>query len=44
VPVPYAAVSLIERVLDMLPYRLRKPIADFGLMRALLGLRVAAIK
>ena len=44
VPVPYAVLALVEAVLEKLPYRLRKLLADTGPARALLGLRVAATK
>ena len=42
--VPYWMVALFERVLEALPHAARKPLADNGPARALLGLRVAAIK
>jgi SAM-dependent methyltransferase len=42
--VSYWFVSLVEATLQALSYRLRKPIADWAPMRALLGLRVAAMK
>lgn len=41
---PAWLISGIERALDALPYGLRKPLADTAPMRALLGLRVAAVK
>jgi SAM-dependent methyltransferase len=41
---PYAVLALAEAVLEMLPYRARKLLADTGPLRALLGLRVAARK
>jgi SAM-dependent methyltransferase len=42
--VPYALVRMLECFLQVLPCRLRRPLADNPLARALLGLRVAAIK
>lgn len=42
--VPYALVRMLESFLEALPYRLRRPLADNPPARALLGLRVAAIK
>lgn len=42
--VPFALVCAFESFLQLLPYRLRKPLADNPPARALLGLRVAAIK
>jgi SAM-dependent methyltransferase len=44
IPVPYAVLALVEAVLEKLPYRLTKLLADTGPLRALLGLRVAATK
>ncbi len=44
VRVPFAAVAAIEALLERLPGRLRKLLADNKPMRALLGLRVAAVK
>jgi SAM-dependent methyltransferase len=44
VPCPYGLLALVERVLEFLPYRLRKPLADTPPARALLGVRVAAFK
>lgn len=41
---PIALVELLERTLDTMPAKLRRRIADNKLMRALLGVRVAAIK
>jgi len=41
---PYPLVAAAERVLDALPYKLRKWLADNGPARAFLGLRVAAFK
>lgn len=41
---PYWIVALAERLLDTLPYRMRKRLADNGPARAFLGLRVAAFK
>jgi SAM-dependent methyltransferase len=41
---PVWALEAIEHVLDTMPVRLRRRIADHKLMRALLGVRVAAIK
>ncbi len=41
---PYPLIAAVERVLDALPYRLRKRLADNGPARAFLGLRVAAFK
>ena len=43
-PVPYAAVAAFESLLESLPRRLRKRLARSAPARALLGLRVAAIK
>jgi hypothetical protein len=42
--VPYALVRMLECFLQAMPYRLRRPLADNPPARALLGLRVAAIK
>lgn len=42
--VPYWLVAAAETLLARLPYRVRKRIADTPPMRALLGLRVAAVK
>ena len=44
VRVPYAVLALAESVLEALPARLRKAIAGSAPARALLGLRVAAVK
>ena len=44
IPCPYLLVALAECVLEMLPYKLRKRLADNGPARAFLGLRVAAFK
>lgn len=44
IPCPYPLVALVERVLDGLPYKLRKRLADNGPARAFLGVRVAAFK
>ena len=41
---PYWVIAVLESALGALPYALRNRIADTKLMRALLGLRVAAIK
>jgi SAM-dependent methyltransferase len=41
---PYAAVAAFESMLERLPYRLRKRVADNPPARALLGLRIAALK
>lgn len=41
---PVWLISGIERALDALPYALRKPLADTAPMRALLGVRIVAIK
>lgn len=41
---PYPLIAAVERVLDALPYKLRKRLADNGPARAFLGLRVAAFK
>lgn len=41
---PVLVIEALERALDALPARLRRGIADNKLMRALLGVRVAAIK
>jgi SAM-dependent methyltransferase len=41
---PYAAVALFEALLERLPQRLRKRLADNPPARALLGLRIAAMK
>jgi hypothetical protein len=34
----------VERVLERLPYHLRKPLADNAPARAFLGVRIAAFK
>ncbi len=44
VRVPYALVALAEALLEPLPRRLRKMLGTLAPMRALLGLRVAAVK
>jgi SAM-dependent methyltransferase len=44
IPMPFFIISAVESVLDRLPYGLRKKLADNPPMRALLGLRVAALK
>jgi SAM-dependent methyltransferase len=44
IPLPYALIACVERVLEALPYRLRKLFADTPPARALLGLRAAAVK
>ena len=44
VRVPYVLIALAERTLEALPDRLRKTLARFAPARALLGLRVAAVK
>jgi SAM-dependent methyltransferase len=44
IPMPFFAVAAVESVLDRLPFGLRKKLADNAPMRALLGLRVAALK
>jgi SAM-dependent methyltransferase len=41
---PVIAIEAIEKLLDSMPAKLRRRIADNKLMRALLGVRVAAIK
>lgn len=41
---PYGAIAVLESALGALPYSLRKPLAGTAPMRALLELRVAAIK
>ncbi len=41
---PYASLAVLESTLEALPYRVRKRIADNPPMRALLGLRVTAVK
>jgi len=41
---PVAIITGLERLLDAMPVKLRRRIADNKLMRALLGVRVAAIK
>jgi len=41
---PVAVITTVERILDAMPVKLRRRIADNKLMRALLGVRVAAIK
>ncbi len=41
---PASAVGALERLLEAFPSRMRRRIADNRLMRALLGVRVAAIK
>jgi SAM-dependent methyltransferase len=41
---PYALLALVERALELLPYKLRKRLADNAPARAFLGLRVAAFK
>lgn len=41
---PFALIALVEAALERLPIRLRRRVADIAPMRALLGLRVAAIK
>jgi len=41
---PYAGLAALEATLEALPHRVRKPIADNAPMRALLGLRVTAVK
>ena len=41
---PIAAITLVEAVLERLPVRLRRPIASTAPMRALLGVRVAAVR
>lgn len=43
-PCPVWLIEAAERVLDTMPARLRRRIADNKLMRALLGVRVAAVK
>ena len=43
-PVPYAAVAAFESLLESLPSRLRRRIAGSAPARALLGLRMAAVK
>lgn len=44
IPMPYFIVSAVESLLDSLPFGLRKKLADNAPVRALLGLRVAALK
>ncbi len=44
VKVPYAAVAAFESLLESLPSRLRRRLAGSAPARALLGLRVAAVK
>lgn len=44
VRVPYALVAAAEAVLEPLPRRVRKALGGLAPMRALLGLRVAAVK
>jgi predicted SAM-dependent methyltransferase len=41
---PAWCVGTVERVLDALPATLRRKVADTKIVRALLGLRIAAIK
>jgi SAM-dependent methyltransferase len=41
---PYASLAVLESTLEALPYRVRKRLADNAPMRALLGLRVTAVK
>jgi SAM-dependent methyltransferase len=41
---PIAVLEALERMLDAIPTKVRRRIADNKLMRALLGVRVAAIK
>jgi SAM-dependent methyltransferase len=41
---PYASLAALESALEVLPYPVRKRIADNAPMRALLGLRVTAVK
>jgi SAM-dependent methyltransferase len=43
-PCPYPLLALVERVLERLPYHLRKPLADNAPARAFLGVRIAAFK
>jgi SAM-dependent methyltransferase len=43
-PVPFLALALCEAMLEKLPRRLRRALADSPLMHALLGLRVMATK
>ena len=42
--IPYVAIAALESVLGALPRSLRKPLLDTAPMRALLELRIAAIK
>jgi len=42
--IPFGMISLFEEFLESLPYRMRKRLADNAPARALLGLRVAAVK
>jgi SAM-dependent methyltransferase len=44
IPCPYPLIAAAERLLEALPYKLRKRLADNGPARAFLGLRVAAFK
>jgi methyltransferase family protein len=44
VRVPYLVIRAAEAALGLLPYRLRKPLASFAPMRALLGLYAVALK
>jgi SAM-dependent methyltransferase len=44
VRLPYVLIALAERLLESLPGRLRKALARLAPARALLGLRVAAVK
>lgn len=43
-PCPYPLIALVETVLETLPAGIRRHFSDIAPMRALLGLRVAAIK
>jgi hypothetical protein len=44
VPVPWALLAGVERLLEALPARLRRGIAGAAPIRALLGVRLAAFK
>jgi SAM-dependent methyltransferase len=44
IPMPFFVIAAVESLLDRLPFGLRKKLADNGPVRALLGLRVAALK
>ena len=41
---PTSLLTALERLLDAMPVKLRRWLADNKLMRSLLGVRVAAIK